>query len=127
MKIDWANWNHGAKIIFVAACLGILSMLMDWVSIGFASQNGISQGAFLFLALWVYPVTMLLKAKPIRQAWGLALACSSVIFTGIYIGSKSIEIFGKHVNAAASGAWLFLFVSIALIVGILKYVPAERS
>jgi hypothetical protein len=125
LKIDWANWNVGAKIIFVAACVATLSMFMDWVSIGFASQSGLTQGTFLLLGLWVYPVLMLLKAQPIRRSWGIALSCSSFVLTGIYISSKSIEVFGKTINAAASGAWLFLLVSIALAVGVVQYVPKK--
>jgi len=125
LKIDWANWNVGAKTIFVAACMATLSMFMDWVRIGFAAQSGLSQGTFLFLGLWIYPVLMLLKAQPIRRSWGVALAGSSITLTAIYIGSKSVEMFGKSINAAASGAWLFLLVSIALAVGVVKYVPVK--
>lgn len=126
MNIDWENWNIGARIIFVAACAAALSMLMDWVSIGFASQSGLSQGSFLLLGLWAYPVLMLLKGLPIRRSWGMALAGASVVLTLIYISSKSIEVFGKSINAAAGGAWLFLLVSIALAVGIAKYVPVSK-
>lgn len=126
MKVDWANWDSGAKIIFVAACAATLSMFMDWVSIGFASQSGLAQGAFLLLGLWVYPVLMLLKGLPIRRSWGIGLSCASVVLTAIYIGSKSIEVFGKTINAAATGAWLFLLVSMALTVGIAKYAAVNR-
>jgi len=47
----------------------------------------------------------------------------SVAFTIGYISSKSIEMFGETVNAAATGAYLFLLASIALIVGVVKYAP----
>jgi hypothetical protein len=126
LKVDWANWDMGARIIFVAACAATLSMFMDWVSIGFASQSGLTQGAFLLLGLWVYPVLMLLKGLPIRRSWGLILSCSSVVLTALYISSKSIEVFGKTINAAATGAWLFLLVSMVLTVGIAKYIPVKR-
>lgn len=127
VKIDWKNWNTGAKIIFVAACAAVLSMLMDWVRIGFASQNGLAQGTFLLLGLWVYPVMMVVKGLPIRRSWGMLLSCASIVLTGMYIGSKSIEIFGKTINAASNGAWLFLLVSMALAVGIVKYVPETKA
>jgi len=121
MNFDWKNWNIGGKIIFVAACVATVSMFMKWVDIGIASQSGLSQGAFLFLGLWVYPVLMLFKNKGIHRVWGLACSIASVVFTLSYIASKSIEIFDRTVNAAANGAYLFLFASIALIVGIVKY------
>ncbi len=125
MKFDWEHWNLGGRIIFVAACAATASMFMDWVSIGFASQSGLTQGAFLLLALWVYPVLMLFKNKLISRAWGLICSIASVVLTSAYISSKSIEIFGKTINAAATGAWLFLLVSIALIFGIIKYIPTK--
>jgi len=121
MKFDWKNWNIGGKVIFVAACVATVSMLMKWVDVGIASRDGLSQGAFLFLGLWVYPVLMLFKNKAIHRVWGLACSIASVAFTLVYISSKSIEMFGTTVNAAATGAYLFLFASIALIVGVLKY------
>jgi hypothetical protein len=125
MKFDWANWNLGGRIIFVAACAATVSMFMDWISIGFASQSGLTQGAFLFLGLWVYPVLMLFKNKSISRAWGLVCSIASVVFTIAYIGSKSINLFGKTINAASTGAWLFFLVSIALIVGVIKYSPTK--
>lgn len=123
MKFDWKNWNLGGKVIFVAACVATVSMLMKWVAVGFASQSGLSQGAFLFLGLWVYPVLMLFKNKKIHRVWGLACSIVSVAITIGYISSKSIEMLGETVNAAATGAYLFLLASIALIVGIVKYAP----
>ncbi len=125
MKFDWENWGLGGRCIFVAACAAMVSMFMDWVSVGFASQSGLTQGAFLFLALWVYPVLMLLKNKPMSRVWGLICSIASFVFTAAYISSKSIELFGKTINAAATGAWLFLLVSILLIVGVVKYSPTK--
>ncbi len=52
---------------------------------------------------------------------------ASVVFALVYISSKSIDLFGESVNAAAIGAYLFLLASIAHIVGIVKYQPVTRS
>ena len=123
MKVDWKIWNIGGKIIFVAACGATTSMLMKWVDFGIASQSGLSQLAFLFLALWIYPVTMLFQNKTIHRIWGLVCSLCSVVFTLAYITSKSIEMFGETVNAAGAGAYIFLFASIALVVGVVKYTP----
>lgn len=124
MKFDWKNWNMGGKVIFVAACVAIGSMLMKWVDIGIVSQSGLSQGTFLFLVLWVYPLLMLFQNKDIHQVWGLGCSIASVIATLAYISSKSVDFLGEAVNASASGAYLFLIASIALTVGIVKYKPA---
>ncbi len=125
MKFDWQNWNLGGKIIFVTACVATASMLMKWLDVGIASQSGLSQGAFLLLGLWVYPVLMLFKNESINRVWGLVCSIVSVVFTLGYISSNSIELFGKTINASATGAHLFLLASIALIVGILKYKPTD--
>ena len=126
MKVDWKNWNNGGKIIFVAACVATASLLMNWVDIGIASQSGMTQGAFLFLGLWVYPVLMLLKNTAIHKIGGLACSITSILGTVGYISSKQLELFGETVNAAGGGAYLFLFASIALVVGITKYEPVSE-
>lgn len=127
MKFDYENWGLGGRIIFVASCVATLSMLMKWVDIGFVSQTGLSQVSFVFLGFWIYPLLMLFKNKPIVRAWGLVCSIGSVIVTFFYIESKIIEIFDETVNAAATGAWLFLLASIALIIGIVKYCPPETE
>jgi hypothetical protein len=124
MKFDWKNWNVGGKVIFVAGCVATVSMLMKWVDVGIASQTGLSQGAFWVLGLWVYPAIMLFKNKSIHRVWGLACSIASIALTLVYISSKSIKLFGKTLNVAGTGAYLFLFASIALIVGVVKYKPA---
>jgi GYF domain 2 len=121
MKFDWKNWNVGGKVIFVATCASTISMFMNWVDIGFASQSGLTQGAFLLLVFYIYPALRLFQNKSIQKGWGFACAILSVICAIIYINSKSIEFFGKTINAASTGAWLFLLASVALIVGIFKY------
>ena len=125
MKFDWQNWSLGGKVVFVAACVAVVSMFMTWVDIGFASQSGLTQGTFTLLGFWVYPVMRLLKNETINRKWGLVCSIASVVFTLGYISSKTIEIFGETVNAASTGAWLFLLTSIALIVGVVKYDVTE--
>ena len=43
------------------------------------------------------------------------------------ISSKTIEVFGSTVNASSTGAYLFLFASIAFIVGIEKYSTIDTN
>ena len=127
MKFDWKNWNVGGKVVFVLGCVAIVSMFMKWVDIGIVSQTGLSQGAFLFLGFWVYPLLMLFSNKSMSRVWGLVCSIASVVVTIGYISSKSIEIFGETANVAATGAWLFLLASIALIVGVIKYSPVNAN
>jgi hypothetical protein len=130
-KHFWENWNWGGKDIFAAACVATASMFMKssmfmkWVDIGFVSQTGLTQETFLLLGLWIYPVFMLFKNKPISRAWGLTCSIASAAFTGFYISSKSLELFGNTINVASTGAWLFLLASIALVVGVIAYCPTK--
>ena len=127
MKIDWKNWNLGGKIIFVATCVATASMLMPWVDAGISSRSGLSELAFLFLGLWIYPVNMLFKNKKILRIWGLVCSICSVVFTLGYIMTRTEEFFGETLNLAGTGAYLFLLASIALIVGVVKYTPSDHD
>ncbi len=121
------EWNIGGKIIFISACISTLSMFMNWVDIGLVSQSGLTQGTFIFLGFYIYPVLMLFKNKSISKTWGLVCSIVAIIFTLIYIDSKSIEFMGNKINASATGAWLFLLSSIALVVGVVKYRPKNKD
>ncbi|MFC1772606.1 PDZ domain-containing protein [Pseudomonadota bacterium] len=121
MRFDWDNWGAGGKTIFIAACVAILSMFMNWVDIGITTRIGISQQAFLLLGFWIYPVVMLFNNKPINLAWGLLCSALSFVATAIYIASKTIELFGETTNVAAVGAWVFIGASAALGAGVVKY------
>ena len=122
MKVDWDNWNDGGKLIFVNACLAVLSMFMNWSDIGIASRTGISNGAVLYLGFWVYPVLMLLRNKPINLGWGLLCAVLSFAFASIQIiDMTSKELFGETIDVSAIGAWVFLVASFFLGVGIIRY------
>jgi len=126
MKFDWANWNIGGKIIFATACASVLSMFMKWVDVGIISQTGLAQGAYMLILLYIYPVLMLFKNKPINKFWGYILSLAAVLLTISYIHSKSVDFFGSMFNVAASGAYLFLIASIGLLVGVSKYTPREK-
>ena len=119
----WKNWNSGGRIIFASACTALISMFMTWVDIGIAQKNGFDQQAFLLLVFWIYPVFRLLKNKMINGVFGLLSSIASVILIIGYINSKSGELINRTVNFSGTGAWVFLFASIALGVGIVKYVP----
>jgi len=120
----WKNWNSGGRIIFASACTGLISMFMTWVDIGIAQKNGFDQQAFLLLVFWVYPIFRLLKNKTINGVLGLLSSIASVMLTLSYISSKSVVLSEfRKVNVSGTGAWVFLLASIALGVGIVKYVP----
>ena len=48
LKVDWNNWGLGSRIIFASSCVAIVSMLFNWVNVGFIAENGFSQQTVIF-------------------------------------------------------------------------------
>ena len=119
----WEGWNYGGRIIFIASCIALASMFMSWVDVGIIKRNGFEQQTFLLLVFWIYPVFMLFRNKAINRIFGIFCSIGSFILTIAYVNSKSVELFDRQVNAAATGAWIFVFASVALGFGIIKYIP----
>ena len=91
-------------------------MLMKWVDIGFASANGFSQGAFLFLGLFIYPIWKLFKMKPINGYGGIGSAAVGVLIAIGYISELGF-FFG-------AGPVFFMLACGALGFGVYKYQEA---
>jgi len=125
--IDWNSWDIGGKTIIVSACVAIISMVMKWVDVGVASANGFSQGAFLFLGVFVYPVMKVFSKKAVHRSGGVACGVIGLVLAYGYISSRNVALFGQEIFAAANGPYIFLLASIGLIVGTVKYKsPDER-
>lgn len=110
----WSELNTGQKIVVASGIVATASMFMNWVDIGFFARIGISQGAFVYLLFWVYPISRIWHAKPVNLTYGLACSFGSVVCSLLYIKSKSIDSFFGSSNVASVGAWLFLACSFAL-------------
>lgn len=123
MKVDWKNWNWGGKTIFLCAIGATASQFFAWVDIGFASQNGFEQMAFLFLLFWLYPVIKLLKGRPSMKWLSVILSILSIISVLAYMEDKTISFMGMTKNASGMGAVVFLLSSIGLLVGAAGYKP----
>lgn len=131
MKFDWENWNIGGWIIFISFCLGFLSLFMNWMEVAFMHETGFALCGYYFLICWLYPLFVLLKDKKINLIGGIISAIISIIIMIGYIiaNVNDVEmyrnIFGEMavINSPAAGAWLFLFASILLFIGVLTYAP----
>lgn len=127
LKFAWAKWSVGGKVIFVSACVGVMAMFVDWVDVGIASANGFSQGAFLLIGIFIYPVLVVFRRKPMHPLGGLLCGAAGIVCAVSYILSKNIEVFDRSVNAAAGGPYIFLLSCAALIVGVTKYQPRAND
>ena len=116
----WENWSLNNKIIFVAACVSTVSMLLSWVDIGISSANGFSTGTFLLLGFYVYPMMQLIKNNELNKLYARICSFGSLVCSIIYISSNTISMFGESINVSSTGAYIFLLASIAFIVGIEK-------
>ena len=114
---NWGGWTWGKRIVFISACTAVCSLFLNWVEMGVLSSNGLSQGAFLFLVIFIYPCIALFRNARISAIWGGLCALLGVGGTIAYICSKSGEILGTEVNAAGPGAYLFLLCSVAMGIG----------
>ncbi|MDR5659690.1 hypothetical protein RH915_09300 [Serpentinicella sp. ANB-PHB4] len=121
MKINFKAWGLGGKLIFISTCLAVLSMFMTWADVGFLSASGFQQQGYLFLILYIYPVYKLLKEESINKKIGLSCSIVAVVGSILYLGSKSVEVFGQTVNTAGTGLYLFVLTAILLTIGIFKY------
>jgi hypothetical protein len=117
------NLNIGGKTIFISSVAAAGSMLIKWVDVGFGSANGLSQGTFVFLALFIYPLLVLFKNQSIHLAGGVACGAVGIVLSMSYIASKESSFFGHSVSLASGGPYVFLFACVALIVGVVKYKP----
>lgn len=124
-RFAWAEWNLGGKVIFVSACVALVSMLMKWVDVGIASANGFSQGTFMFLGFFVYPVWKLLKQKPINLYGGIGCAAGGMLFTAVYMSEKTVSFGQRSASLFGAGAVFFFLACGALAFGVYKYQQAR--
>ena len=97
-------------------------MFLSWSYGSFFPQNGFSQLTVILLLFWAYPLAAVLFEKKINRNLGLGCSLAPLIAALCYIYSKNAEIFGSFMNLAGTGAWTFLFASIALGIGVYQYI-----
>ncbi len=120
--LSWHALSTGEKVIFVSGCLAVLSMLMPWLDIGFATRNGITQSAWLILLLsFTYPAIMMFKRQSIDIRIGITLTVIALIWCSSYVSGKTVT-FGPpgdtiDADLSGSGPGAFILACIGAIVG----------
>lgn len=120
-QFRWAEWNLGGKVIFVSACVALLSMFMKWVDLGIVSANGFSQGAVLFLGFFVYPVFKLFRHEPIHLYGGIGCAVGGILLAIGYMSQRTVTILGRSASLFGTGALFFFIACAGLAFGVYKY------
>lgn len=127
MEINFGKWNVGAKIIFIAACVAVLSLFMTWADIGIARVNGFQAHGYLFLILYIYPLIKVLKNSEMKKLLGIISSVLAVVVSLGYILSNTVEIMESTGNISSTGAYLFLVTAVALVFGVIKYESYEEN
>ena len=124
MKI---KWNEAEKTIFVASCIAVVSIFMPWADIGFATSSGLSQGGFLLLGCFAYPLLRVLKEEKIDNKIGMISSILAIVLSIGFALSKTVEFMGETINASGSGLILFIIASFILTFGVYKTKKIENS
>ncbi|GAB6928488.1 hypothetical protein JCM10914A_24710 [Paenibacillus sp. JCM 10914] len=120
MKFRFMKWDLGSKFIFIATCLAIVSFFFKWLDIGVAAENGFLQGGAFFIVCFIYPLLQVVREKKLNKIIAFACALAAVIFTTLYVNSKTIDFFGETIRGAAAGPYLFMVACGLLTFGIFK-------
>ena len=83
-------------------------------------QNGFTQLAIVLLLFWAYPMYGILSGNNINKYLAYICPLGAFIVIVCYIYSKNAEIFGSFMNLAGNGAWIFLFSTLVLGIGIFQ-------
>jgi hypothetical protein len=120
--------NFGGKLIVASGGMALASMFMDWAHFLFVRKSGATLGLALLLLLWLYPMFMVLRNKPIDKFWGNGFGLVSITVAVaflLYASNKKMAFF--HVDVVDKGAWLFLGASLLYFFGIILYRPSAAN
>jgi len=120
LNFDWKEWSGGEKIISISFVTAFASMFLNWTYGSFFPQNGFTQLAIVLLLFWAYPMYGILSGNNINKYLAYICPLGAFIVIVCYIYSKNAEIFGSFMNLAGNGAWIFLFSTLVLGIGIFQ-------
>ena len=112
------NLGLGEKIVMSSSAVAVASLMLNWVELGIMTQSGFGQQGYFFLVFFIYPLYAVIKELELNRVVGLVCGALAVVASIWYISSKTVELFGRSVNAAGTGAYVFMLAAIALTVGV---------
>ncbi|MFD2370595.1 hypothetical protein ACFSO0_11695 [Brevibacillus sp. GCM10020057] len=123
--MNFRELDSGSKMVVVATAVAFLSLFFNWIDAGIVAVNGFQQQGYLFLLLFLYPFAQAIQNKRINKTIGLICSVLSIVGIIGFMMSKTIEIFGKSINVASTGMYIFLIAGILLFWGVVKHAKKE--
>ncbi|MCR6513982.1 MAG: hypothetical protein ACRDCB_04870 [Clostridium sp.] len=113
------------KIYLVGFALGIISLFLPWVNMGFISANGFQQDGYLLLIPMLYPIITLFSNKKRNNIINIILGILNIIFSIGFMMSKNVTIFGQSINP--SGAGLYIMIVATIVIGVGCFLEFKNS
>ncbi len=123
MKVDWAGWDNGRKLLFVVSCVALVSFFLPWTKSmprGSFTFAGYTQGwPMLGLLGFAFPLFQLLKGGAINKIAGYAGAVFAIAL-GIYFVATGTTPHGAdmHRVAVTWGSYVYVLSCAALAVSV---------
>lgn len=122
MAFDVKKQGIPGYIVLGSAGLALISLFMPWITIdfGFGSKSEIGAANFwswFYLIIgWGVPVFLFFTGKAANSVVAVVCGVIAALF-GFYsaLFRFSASMFGKTVNFASVGQWIFLIAALALI------------
>ena len=133
IKIDSKDlkFDKGQLIVLISTGVAFISLFFPWVNAGFIWVNAFQIQTFLIMLLYILPVYQVFK----RRRFFLDPSHNFIVEVGsgvlaafltlIFILTRTTFIFGRSVNLAGTGSYLFLIASLALTYG--SYLDYQKS
>lgn len=126
MKERFLKLTLPEKLIVVSTFIAIASLLLNWVSLQTIKQNGLQQGTYLFLIIFVYPILKIIRNKIINKTYGYLLAIIGILLGLNYVQMKSYTYEGALYTAAGLGPFIFILACSLMLFGVWRYKREEE-
>ena len=114
------------KIVGAGFIIGIISLFMTWVDVGFYSENGFQQGGYLVLIAFLYSIVSIATGKNYNRKVSAILLVMGIIFMIFFICSKSVGLFSSSINCAGIGMYVMIVGLVVSLAGTVKDFKANR-
>lgn len=121
MKVAFKNFNTEKKIIIGSLLIAIISLFLPWGNYDGKSVSGIIFGAYMLLALFLYPLIVLFLNKKLSKSISLFTAIVGIIILIQIRAVEMLKIDGSMIRPTGMGLYVFIFSLIILILGINMY------